>query len=263
MLSSTSRRSQTAKTFSVLVNKKHQHDIDKDQKTTWTCVSMFNLSSFLREWHALLSMKHMQSFPLAGYLLNGSQVVSAAQLASLSESLVAKLRALEIGLRHKAPADRLNVLENSVAKELQNLLEIKVNVALLKFTNIGKEIKHIVKNKDGFYPNSVVGLAENVMASWTGIIKAQEKSSIMRTKKGGKIMEIPEDVALLESSVIAKDLWASLRSMYNRSQLFAIHYTLEQFKTLKDIGVVLVQGKVCSIYPLFNHSTVNRIFCFL
>eukprot|EP01031_Cornospumella_fuschlensis_P049825 gene49825-60990_t len=92
VLASTSRRAQTSKTFSVLVNKKHQHDIDKDRKTTWTCVSMFNLSSFLREWHALLSMKHMQSLPLAGYLLNGSPVISAAQLTSLSESLVSKLR---------------------------------------------------------------------------------------------------------------------------------------------------------------------------
>jgi hypothetical protein len=71
-------------TYSILLYNNHKQSLDvlqaQSRSHSWICIPMFNLSTFLREWHALLTMKYIQAMPLASYLLKGSPVIPAGRL---------------------------------------------------------------------------------------------------------------------------------------------------------------------------------------
>jgi len=50
------------------------------QDTIRYCVPVMGLSTFLREWSALMSIRNHRLMPLAPYLLKGSPVVSSQHL---------------------------------------------------------------------------------------------------------------------------------------------------------------------------------------
>ena len=50
------------------------------QDTVRYCVPVMGLSTFLREWSALMSIRNHRLMPLAPYLLKGSPVVSSQHL---------------------------------------------------------------------------------------------------------------------------------------------------------------------------------------
>jgi hypothetical protein len=63
---------QSTNHFTVLI-RKHPEFIPKMK---WIIVPIMNLSTFLREWTALLSINNPTLVPLSSYLMNGSPVCS-------------------------------------------------------------------------------------------------------------------------------------------------------------------------------------------
>lgn len=212
-------------------------------EAVWTVVPMFNLSTFLREWHALLSMKAIQSMPLATYLLKGSPVISAAQLIDMKTALNAKMSAIEAAVKYCAPAHRIAPLHAALLSDLQALLSVQINVSVLKYTNIGKDVKGIAKNKASTFDGPCAAVAQELVSKWTQAVKVDEATSVIRNRKGGKVLEVPADVQEINADgAVPAELWDSLCVEYNHSQLFAMHYSMHMFRSLQQTNIVLIQG---------------------
>ncbi len=158
---------------------------------------------------------------------------------------MAKVRALEAGTKYNATQERIIPLRAALYNDLHHLdTAVQVNVSVLKFTNIGKDIKYIFKNKDKIFDGECVAKAEELISKWTKQIKQDEQTCITRNVKGGKVLEVPKDKHMIKSNygVVPEELWTALMREYNNSQLFAINYAMEQFQSLRDTKIVLIQG---------------------
>jgi hypothetical protein len=161
----------------------------------------------------------------------------------MRNALVAKMSGLEKAIQYDADNARLTSLHSAIYRNLEALSHIQINISVLKFTSLGKDMKVIAKNKQGIFNQECIALANQLIVKWTDEIKQEEETSIIYTRKGGKVVEVPNDLYMLNTKgYIPRHLWKNIVAEYNMSQLFAISYVAEQFHRLEDTKVVLIQG---------------------
>jgi hypothetical protein len=238
------------------------------QDTVRVAVPVMSLTTFLREWSALMSIRNHHLMPLAPYLLKGSPVVSSQHLRSdhrhsllkqlpilvyfrvrvhcvcsaLHDSLIGKLKSLECQSGYAMSMDRQARLNASLLEDLQAISQLYVDGSVLKNTGIAKTIKTVTSAKSKLIASQCETLAAEIIQKWKEQVKNDNKVSTIRNMKGGKVIEMPAGDSIERPRCVAAGMWSVFERSYNKSQLFAIKFVSDQFEGGQDTRIALVQG---------------------
>lgn len=207
--------------------------------TIRSCIRLTSLTTYLREWTALHSIKNTTLCPLTPYLLKCSPTISTSSLGQINNNLLSKYKALISITESSSAAVRKNNLIVAIENEIRLLQPIKTDYSTLKKTDIVNTIKAIIALEE--IPQHCKELAKSILKVWKESMKLDMKESRIKKLKGGKLMEIPTNVLDIPHN-ICPVLWNYFSSHFNKSQLFAIKYIIDDSNTNQDTKISLIQG---------------------
>jgi len=209
-------------------------------ETVRTCIKVTSLTTYIREWIALHSIKNTTLCPLTPYILKGSPVISTSLLGQINNNLLSKYKALINITESSSAATRKKNALTAIENEIKTLQPINTDYSTLKKTDIVNTIKTIIAYEDT--PSSCKDLAKSILKKWKESMKSDMKDSRIKKLRGGKLIDIPSDVQSLPTTNISPVLWNKFCSSFNQSQLFAIKYIIDDSNSNQDTKISLIQG---------------------
>ena len=212
----------TASTATIDTNN-HQ----KPLKLSFLCIPLMNLSTCLREWHALHSIHSHYLMPLAPHLLKASPVISLTQLTTFRDQIMMKEKLLKAAYLTKATSARIEQLITALLSDLLNLTSYKIDSSVLKNSQIVSQLKTLLKCN--YIPIEAKRMITQQLGSWKESIIEESKVTKITNSKGGKVVEIPLEFP--KPKELSNLLWNTLQSRYNSSQLYAIYHVISQHQS--------------------------------
>ena len=214
--------------------------------STLICIPVTNLTTHLRELHALYSVEQCAlAMPLSPYLLKAAPVVSHQLLNSHSlelEQCWSRLVGAESSTSALSARGRERDWER--IRVLRDTLEpLQISGSVLRSTGVGKVVKMLGSNGEGqaLIPDALAQRFKALERAWRDQVKREGKEALKSATVGGQQV-IYEDPCRDKPSFIAPAVWDDLCRTHNPSQLQAVRYVCAPLTRTSDTRVALIQG---------------------